>query len=177
MTDLGDAVARAVDVPAEPTVVFEALCQAMSVRRAGRPVKLVIRTFPDELANTTTGLWLDLEDQDIVVVEKRLAPDHKLVVLGHELWHMHVGHCGHDLQGTAAAARAALPEQVDWEMARRVAARAHSHAEDELAAEAFGLRMGATLSTWLVSPDNPRNLDDAVARRIRASLGYTGLQG
>ncbi|MGW6795663.1 toxin-antitoxin system, toxin component [Streptomyces chartreusis] len=181
LTVLSDAVARTVDPPAEPTVVFEALCQAMSDRRDGRPIKLIIRSFPEELANTHTGLWLDLEDHDLVIVEERLAPDHKLVVLGHELWHMHAGHCGHDLDGNAVAARAALTEHVDWEtaweMARSVAARAHSHTADELAAETFGLRVSKTLSPWLASPDNPRHLDDAVARRIGASLGYTGLQG
>ncbi|MDH6218025.1 hypothetical protein M2283_005357 [Streptomyces pseudovenezuelae] len=175
MAELTTAVTEAVRVPAEPKVIFETLCQVMSERR-GRPVQLVMRSFPEELANTTTGLWLDLRDQDVIVVEANLAPDHQLVVLGHELWHMNAGHCGHDHDGTAVAARAAMTEEVDWDLARRVAARAQSHTEDELAAEGFGLLMGSRMGVWLAGPDTRQDLDD-VARRISTALGCHGLQG
>ncbi|GGR54459.1 toxin-antitoxin system, toxin component [Streptomyces griseomycini] len=175
MADLGAAVTATVNVPAEPRIVFQALCQAMSDRRGGRPVTLSIRPFPEAMANSTTGLWLDLEDQDVIVVEENLTPDHQLVVLGHELWHMHAGHCGHDLGGAAVAARAALSESVDWpELARRVAARSHSHQEDEVAAEGFGLLMGSRMNAWLATPGTTQ-LDD-VARRIGNALGYRGSQ-
>ncbi|MGX1267984.1 toxin-antitoxin system, toxin component [Streptomyces phaeoluteigriseus] len=174
MADLGAAVVATVDLPAEPRAVFNALCDAMSARRDGRPVILSIRPFP---ANSTTGLWLDMVDQDVIVVEENLTPDHQLVVLGHELWHMHAGHCGHDLGGASVAARAALTDHVDWpELARHVAARSHSREEDEVAAEGFGLLMGSRMSGWLAVPGVTRQLDD-VARRIGASLGYTGPQG
>ncbi|MFJ4788598.1 toxin-antitoxin system, toxin component [Streptomyces sp. NPDC088794] len=175
ITELTNAVTQAIAVPAQPKIIFETLCQAMSKRR-GRPVLLILRGFPEELANTTTGLWLDLEDQDVIVIEEKLDPDHQLVVLGHEFWHMSAGHCGHDLDGTAVAARAALTEEVDWELARRVATRTHSHTEDELSAEGFGLLMGSRMKAWLAGPDTLQDLDD-VARRISASLGYRGLQG
>ncbi|MDT0433889.1 MULTISPECIES: hypothetical protein [Streptomyces] len=174
--ELAAAVAEAVDVPAEPRTVFAALCAAMSARRGGRPVVLLLREFPAELENTTTGLWLDLKDQDVVVIEERLAPDHQLVVLGHELWHLHAGHRGHDLGGAAVAARAAMRERVDWDLARGVAARAHSQEAGEVTAERFGLTMGARLSGWLADPARPRPADD-VARRLSASLGYNGPQG
>ncbi|CAM5234570.1 hypothetical protein SGRIM128S_07803 [Streptomyces griseomycini] len=78
MADLGAAVTATVNVPAEPRIVFQALCQAMSDRRGGRPVTLSIRPFPEAMANSTTGLWLDLEDQDVIVVEENLTPDHQL---------------------------------------------------------------------------------------------------
>jgi hypothetical protein len=171
IAELSATVAENLDVPAEPRAVFEALCQAM--RREGRPVTLSIRPFPDSIASTTTGLWLDLEDQDLIVVEEKLEPDHQLVVLGHELWHMHTGHAGHNhLGGAAVAARAALSDQVDWpEVARHVAARAHSHQEDEVAAEGFGLLLGSRMKTWLALPGSTRQLDE-VARRINAALGY-----
>lgn len=172
MTELCVAVADMVDLPAEPRVVFEALCQAMSVRRGGRPVQLCIRPFPESIANDTTGLWLDLEEQDLIVVEEHLEPDHQLVVLGHELWHLQAGH-RHDLGGAAVAARVALSDQViDWpEVARHVAARSHSHQEDELAAEGFGLLLGSRMKNWLALPGTTPQLDE-VARRINATLGY-----
>ncbi|MFG3132911.1 toxin-antitoxin system, toxin component [Streptomyces tendae] len=176
MAELSSAVTAAVKVPADPKAIFTALCDAMSRRRGGRPVTLAIRQFPEGMAHTT-GLWLDLNDQDVIVVEETLSPDHQLVVVGHELWHMHAGHCGHDIGGAAVAARAALQDQVDWpELARRVAARSHSHEQDEVAAEGFGLLLGSRMSTWLAAPGDSPQLDD-VARRIGASLGYLGQQG
>ncbi|MBV1940800.1 toxin-antitoxin system, toxin component [Streptomyces sp. BV286] len=178
MADLGAAVTAAVDVPAEPTAIFEALCDAMSVRRE-RPVLLSIRAFPPELASHTTGLWLDLPEQDVIVVEESLAPPHKLVVLGHEFWHMYAGHCGHDVDGGSAAARAALATEVDWpELARRVASRSHSHQEEEVSAEGFGLLLGTKMRGWLADPNvaAPPPIDD-VAHRLGVTLGYRGLQG
>ncbi|MFI5990324.1 toxin-antitoxin system, toxin component [Streptomyces sp. NPDC051362] len=177
MAELVSAVSSTMDVPAEPAEVFQGLCTAMGKRR-GRPVVLTIRPFPAEVADNTTGLWLDLPEQDVIVVEESLTPDHQLVVLGHELWHMHAGHCGHDLGGsTTAAARAAFQDQVDWpELARRVAARSHSDQADEVDAEAFGLLVSTRIAGWLATPGAPRQHDD-VARRLRESLGYLGPQG
>jgi hypothetical protein len=174
ITDLAAAVNATIAVPAEPLVIFNALCQAMSERRAGRPVTLTVRPFPKTMANTT-GLWIELTDQDIIVVEENLDDDHKLVVLGHELWHMEAGHCGHDVEGAAVAARAALSDEINWPELARVAARSHSHEEDEVAAEQFGLLLGSRMSPWLATPGT-RQLDD-VARRIGAALGYNGSQG
>jgi hypothetical protein len=173
MAELSEAVTSTIDIPAEPVVVFNALCQAMSDRRGGRPITLVERAFPERMA--TTGLWLDMEGQDVIVVEQNLAADHKLVVLGHELWHMQAGH-RHDLGGAAVAARAALTNHDEWpEIARAVAARSHSHEEDEVDAERFGLLVGSSMGGWLATPGT-RRLDD-VARRIGESLGYPGPQG
>lgn len=179
MAALSAAVVKQVDVPAEPQSVFDALCRAMSERR-GRQVVLVIREFPETMANSTTGLWLDLENRglDLVVVEKRLTPDHQLVVLGHELWHMEAGHCGHSVGDAEVVARAVLSDSdhIDWPaLARHVAARSHSREEDEVAAEGFGLLLGSRMSSWLATPGT-RRLDD-VARRIGAALGYNGPQG
>ncbi|MCD9875657.1 toxin-antitoxin system, toxin component [Streptomyces guryensis] len=176
MAELSGAVSKAVDLPAEPRAVFSALCKAMSDRRGGRPVTLSIRPFPETIASTT-GLWLELPEQDVIVIEESLAPDHQLVVVGHELWHMHAGHRGHDLGGAAVAARAALRGEVDWpELVRHVAARSHSDTHDEVTAESFGLLLGSRLNTWLALPGTTRTLDD-IARRINASLGYNSRWG
>ncbi|SEE37504.1 hypothetical protein SAMN05216532_7979 [Streptomyces sp. 2231.1] len=177
MSELISAVAGRVEVPAEPTVLFEALCSAMGERR-GRPTTLSIREFPKDIAHGTTGLWLDLEGQDLVVIEENLTPDHQLVVLGHELWHMHAGHSGHGIGGGAMAARVALTAEIDWpEIVRRVAARSHSVQEDEIAAEKFGLLMGSQMRTWLLDPGAAGVQLDEVARRINAALGYPGVRG
>ncbi|MFF8730128.1 toxin-antitoxin system, toxin component [Streptomyces sp. NPDC015171] len=175
MTELGARVAAKVSVPTDPRTLFTALCDAMSERRGGRPVTLIRRAFPETMADIT-GLWLDVKDQDVIVIEDSLSPDHQLVVLGHELWHMHAGHCGHDLGGAAVAARAALSDEVQWpELARLIAARSHSGHEDEVDAEGFGLLVASRMAGWLAAPGAPRL--DGVARRIGASLGYTGAQG
>ncbi|MFF8932359.1 toxin-antitoxin system, toxin component [Streptomyces longwoodensis] len=174
MTELSATASRMIDIPADPPLVFQTLCRAMSERRGGRPIVLVERAFPEEIGGTT-GLWLDMDGQDVIVLEEGLEDDHKLVVLGHELWHMQAGH-RHDLGGAAVAARAALTGHGDWpEIARAVAARSHSHQEDEVDAERFGLLMGSSMRGWLATPGTPRL--DAVARRIGASLGYSGPQG
>ena len=91
----------ALPAPAEPADLYAALCDAMS-RRRGRPVQFRTAAFPP---GTASGLWLDMADQDLVVIEERTAPDHQLVILGHELWHMKAGHCGHHVEGAAVAAR------------------------------------------------------------------------
>ncbi|MFC9931863.1 ImmA/IrrE family metallo-endopeptidase [Streptomyces sp. NPDC127190] len=175
MADLGAGVAAKVDVPAEPHAVFAALCEVMSERRGGRPVTLITRAFPENMADTT-GLWLDVQDADVIVIEENLSPDHQLVVLGHELWHMHAGHCGHDLGNAAVTTRAALSDQIEWaQLARHIATRSHSNQEDELEAEGFGLLLSSRMAGWLAVP-GARRLDD-VARRIGVSLGYPGAQG
>jgi hypothetical protein len=175
MADLSKAVLARADVPAAPEAIFQALCDAMSERR-GRPVVLTIRRFPDEIADTT-GLWLDLADQDVVVVEEGLDADHQLVVLGHELWHMVAGHCGHRVGEAAVAARTVLTSEPAWlDAVRSVAARSHSHAADERDAEGFGLLLGSRMQSWLDAGDGAAPLDD-VARRIDASLGYPGPRG
>ncbi|WP_435613779.1 toxin-antitoxin system, toxin component [Streptomyces sp. 1222.5] len=177
MSELASAVAGRVEVPAEPTVLFEALCTAMAERR-GRPTTLGIREFPKDIAHGTTGLWLDLEDRDLVVIEENLTPDHQLVVLGHELWHMHAGHAGHGIDGGVRVARAALTAAIDWpEIVRRFAARSHSVQDDEVAAEKFGLLMGSQMRSWLLGPRAAGVQLDEVARRINAALGYPGVRG
>ena len=89
-------------VPARPADLYAALCEAMS-RRRGRPVLFRTAAFPP---GTASGLWLDMADQDLVVVEERTAPDHQLVILGHELWHMKAGHCGHHVAGAGSLSSA-----------------------------------------------------------------------
>ncbi len=163
--------------PARPVDLCTQLCEAMS-RRRGRPVRFCLSAFPP---GTASGLWLDMADQDLVVVEEHTAPDHQLVILGHELWHMHAGHRGHRVEGVPVAARLlgqGLGE-VDGEAlratVRAVAARSRFDLADEREAEGFGLLLASKCRTWLEGSSLRGPVQrDHLAGRIETSLGYLG---
>ncbi|MFF7448970.1 MULTISPECIES: toxin-antitoxin system, toxin component [unclassified Streptomyces] len=159
--------------PARPTDLYSALCGTMS-RRRGRPVHFRTAAFPP---GTASGLWLDMADQDLVVVEERTAPGHQLVILGHELWHMQAGHCSHHVEGAAVAARL-LSDDADLRAAvLKVAARTRFDEAEEKEAERFGLLLASRCTTWLDgSPVRGPVRRDRLAGRIEASLGYLGPQ-
>ncbi|MFF4895097.1 toxin-antitoxin system, toxin component [Streptomyces sp. NPDC001068] len=166
--------------PAPPRELYRALCDAMS-RRRGRPVLFRTAVFPP---GTASGLWLDLADRDLVVLEERTAPEHQLVILGHELWHMHADHHGHDVDGVAVAARIVAEGTGDGAggerdavqaAVRRMAARTRFDQAAEQDAETFGLLLASKCRTWLAGSSlrGPVRRHD-VAGRIEASLGYPG---
>ncbi|MFG2682502.1 toxin-antitoxin system, toxin component [Streptomyces sp. NPDC048392] len=163
--------------PARPAELYGALCETMS-RRRGRPVLFRMAAFPP---GTASGLWLDMTDRDLVVVEERTAPGHQLVILGHELWHMQAGHGGHDVEGTTVAARLPAGAGTDRDeealraTVRAVAARSRFDLADEREAEAFGLLLASKCRTWLGGSSLRGPVQrDHLAGRIEASLGYLG---
>ncbi|MFA3872889.1 toxin-antitoxin system, toxin component [Streptomyces sp. MMCC 100] len=163
--------------PAPPTELYTALCETMS-RRRGRPVLFRMAAFPP---GTASGLWLDMTDRDLVVVEERTAPGHQLVILGHELWHMQAGHGGHDVEGATVAARLSATDGADRDeealraTVRTVAARSRFDLADEREAEAFGLLLASKCRTWLAGSSLRGPVQrDHLAGRIEASLGYLG---
>ncbi len=163
-----------IPAPAEPTDLYAALCEGMSKRR-GRPVDFRMAAFP---SGTASGLWLDMADRDLVVVEERTAPDHQLVILGHELWHMEAGHGSHHVEGAAVAARLLSPDADVSDTVRKVAARTRSHVAEETEAESFGVLLGSKCRPWLTgSAMRGPVRRDMLAGRIEASLGYRGPQG
>ncbi|MFD9254073.1 toxin-antitoxin system, toxin component [Streptomyces bottropensis] len=99
---LSKAVRGRLDGPVGVRELGAALCAEMSARRGGRPVKLRFERFPDGIG--VTGLWMEFPDFDLVIVEERAETVQQLVILGHELWHMHAGHCHHPLPGPDSAA-------------------------------------------------------------------------
>ncbi|WP_344401189.1 toxin-antitoxin system, toxin component [Streptomyces longisporus] len=160
--------------PAPPEDLYGALCEAMS-RRRGRPVHFRTAAFP---TGTASGLWLDMTDQDLVVIEERTAPDHQLVILGHELWHMKAGHCGHHVEGARVAARLLSDDADLRDTVRTVAARSRFDLAEEREAESFGLLLASRCRTWLAGSGVRGPVQrDHLAGRIEASLGYLGPQG
>ncbi|MER6982526.1 toxin-antitoxin system, toxin component [Streptomyces carpinensis] len=168
----GELVAElTLPAPARPADLHTALCEAMS-RRRGRPVRFRTAPFPP---GTASGLWLDMTDQDLVLVEERTAPDHQLVILGHELWHMQAGHRGDHVDGVAVATRL-LDGRADLrETVHAVATRSRFDLVEEEQAEGFGLLLASKCRTWLAGSSLRGPVQrDRLAGRIEASLGYLG---
>ncbi|MFA3874036.1 toxin-antitoxin system, toxin component family protein [Streptomyces sp. MMCC 100] len=166
---LADAIRARPRPPRDVRELCHALCEEMSARRGGRPVGLRFERFPDELE--VTGLWIQFHDHDLVIVEERAEAMQQLVILGHELWHMHAGHEHHHAVGSAAAR--ALTSRTGWrETALGVAARNGSREADEADADAFGHRLAAVCRPYLAGdragpPPGP----------VHRSMGYRGSQG
>lgn len=165
---LSKAVRGRLDAPVGVRELGAALCAEMSARRGGRPVKLRFERFPDGIG--VTGLWMEFPDFDLVIVEERAETVQQLVILGHELWHMHAGHCHHHLPGADAAvlasadpggpgapgghASAVPPLSPELSAAlgqggTPIAARNGSHESDEQEAEDFGHRLATAFRPWV----------------------------
>ncbi|MFE0451508.1 toxin-antitoxin system, toxin component family protein [Streptomyces sp. NPDC058914] len=166
--DLVAALRHRPHPPGDVGALCRALCAQMGARRGGRPVELRFERFPDELG--VTGLWVEFQDFDLVIVEERAEDVQRLVILGHELWHLHAGHRHHH-----AAAAHALAERSGWrDLALAVAARNGSREADEAAADDFGHLLAAAVRPYVGGPG-----DDApeAADRVQRSLGYRGRGG
>ncbi|MFE1750326.1 toxin-antitoxin system, toxin component family protein [Streptomyces anandii] len=165
--DLAAAVRTRPRPPADVRELCRALCEEMSARRSGRPVQLRFERFPDEIE--VTGLWVEFQDFDLVIVEERAEEMQQLVILGHELWHMHAGHRHRHLPGAAAAR--VLAEESGWREALTVAARHGSREAEEAAADDFGHRL-ATAFRPCLSGDGQGH--GSTPDPVQRSMGYRG---
>ncbi|MEV5987025.1 toxin-antitoxin system, toxin component [Streptomyces sp. NPDC052051] len=176
--------------PRDDEEIFTALGGVLTELR-DRPVVLRRFAFPP---GTASGLWLDLEDMDILAVRDDAAnSEHEHVILGHEIWHMFEGHREEAAAGGHVAARTPLAatrgiDGVVRELmassgresdapgtpAPRVAARTGFDVRHEAEAEMFGLRLGTDLRAFRRSRQRA-DLGE-VAGRIEDSLGR-GLWG
>lgn len=168
------------------TEIVPAMDRALSLVR-GRPVRVRSAVFPPA---TASGVWIDRTDHDLIVYEANTSPEHQLVIVGHEAWHMFAGH-GTDLgtaaraDGTEAARRlagfvAAVAEaaQADLSPVRRMDAQLHFAARthdvdlrEELEAEHFGFRFATDVRAALDeerTAGDPRNLTG----RVQASMAH-----
>ena len=157
-----------VPVPAEPEALFDALVDSVT-RWRGREVVVRREVFPP---HTASGLWLEGDTYDVIVIDKRAAAWHQIVIFCHEVWHMH--------QRTADT----VPEPTADGSPRPVAARTDFSLADEQEADRFGMLMSGRLRPWLEAaavtdpaPD-PAVADDGtqagLAGRIGAALNYRG---
>lgn len=191
---LGDAVRSRPVPPADAHEMCRALCEEMSVLRGGRPVDLRFERFPDEIE--VTGLWVEFQDFDLVIVEERAEAVQQLVILGHELWHLHMGHAhrhpaganalvgrtgwgssgGEPRWGSSAglAGSESSARHPGWDSsaALAVAARDGSREADEAEADDFGHRLAAALRSAL-----PGRGDEVPPDPVQRSLGYRGREG
>ncbi|MFD7937209.1 toxin-antitoxin system, toxin component family protein [Streptomyces sp. NPDC059755] len=167
--DLSAAVRARPGRPAGVRDVCRALCEEMSARRGGRPVEVRFERFPDEIE--VTGLWVEFQDFDLVIVEERAEDVQQLVILGHELWHLHAGHRHHH-HGVGTMAAGVLAARSGWDsLALTVAARNGSREDDEAEADDFGHRLASALRL-LVSGGVSGPLDP-----LQRAFGYRGRGG
>ncbi|MEV5434609.1 toxin [Streptomyces sp. NPDC052682] len=156
-----------VPVPADPEVLFEALVASVGAWR-GRPVVVHRAAFPP---HTASGLWLERDTHDDVVIDERAAVWHQIVILCHEVWHMRKRQEDQARAGDAAAG--VRP--------RLVAARSDFSLAEEQEADRFGMLMGRRLRIWLEACEDSvfaaRDHDTQdLAGRIGAALNYRGMR-
>lgn len=146
-----------VPIPADPEALFQAVVDS-AVQWRGRPIVVHREIFPP---HTASGLWLDRDAHDDVIVDKRAAVWHQIVIFCHEVWHMH--------------------QVRDGAAGHRSAARSDFTLADEQEADRFGMLMGRRLRTWLeASADSVYAADggdaQGIAGRIGSALNYRGTQ-
>ncbi|MET9467663.1 toxin-antitoxin system, toxin component [Streptomyces sp. NPDC006544] len=177
----------------DPHELFRAIC-AYLTESSGREVRLMLEPFP---ANTVSGLWLDLGDHEVVVVEKNTLPIHQMVILGHELWHRKERR-GDQPDGTAgrrpdsaagrgsatggaagssgapnrppAALRVPRDQWAIGDPVTDVAARTEYSVAEERRAERFGRLLAAKFQPFLLGRRGSAPSDDLLGR-VWASLG------
>ncbi len=157
----------------------------------GRPVRLHSWAFPPA---TASGLWIDRDSHDVIAYEKNTDPEHQLVIIGHEAWHMFQGHCGsHTAHGPAASRAlgedataalkdlaalvsdtdgAALPPTDRMDAVLHFAARTDTASmEMELEAEHFGIRFATDVQAALAEARSSAD-STALAGRIGAAMAH-----
>ncbi|MEW2623252.1 toxin-antitoxin system, toxin component [Streptomyces sp. NPDC048106] len=175
--------------------VIPLLGRALTTVR-GRPVRLREAAFPPV---TASGLWVDRASHDLIVYEKNTDPEHQLVIIGHEAWHMFHGQCGGGGYAREHAARASGGERPEsladfvaavstadeaeppftdppftdrTDAALHYAARSDSRkVDEEIEAEHFGLRLATDLQAALRLEESPVD-PHHVSGRIGASMAH-----
>ncbi|MFF3313167.1 hypothetical protein [Streptomyces sp. NPDC002952] len=123
------------------------------------------------------------------MIEKNTAPDHQIIITGHELRHLELGHCHADVSGTPVAARllshdAELKQAIESVLA--LAGRhgptpagqdAARHAKQEQEVEQYGLALAHAVRHLLPGGQAPPPDLQTPAGRIEAALGNRGTRG
>jgi hypothetical protein len=72
-------------LPDGPAASADAICKQVS-RLRGRPIQVIV-SDPGEL-DLPTGLWLHSTRFELIWVDQRTSPLHRIAIAGHELGHM-----------------------------------------------------------------------------------------
>ncbi|MFD8143938.1 toxin-antitoxin system, toxin component [Streptomyces sp. NPDC059708] len=174
--------------PVAAEVICRALCEAMG-RRRGRKIEFRATSFPP---GTASGLALNLGDRDLIIVEQRTVAEHQIVITGHELRHLELGHCHQHVSEGSVAARL-LHHDADLQQvvasALAVAGRqspvllkedgtaARKHRIEERAAERYGLELAHAVRHLLTASDAPELDRETRSGRIEAALCNRGVRG
>ncbi|MEU5808765.1 toxin [Streptomyces sp. NPDC047718] len=136
--------------------------------RRGRPIHLIPTSFPDR---HLFGVWLKLDEFDIVAFEKSASPAHKEHIIAHELAHIAFDHQGPvQLGGQDDAGR--LLSDVDPAEVRGLLMRSRYSDDEEQEAETLASLLLSRASQRWVEPawSAPAEAADVVAR-IELGLG------
>lgn len=158
--------------PGEVAEVIGGLCAAYARHRGSdRQVDFHFASFPPD---TASGLWLELDDIDLIVIEAHTRPEHQLVIACHELWHLDEGTSDSLGPGMAVAARltgrhGCLAELLDPgngldAVVRQAAARA-----DQETLRRSGPRCSGCTSASSCGPTCPHPGKNSSPRRSSAS--------
>ncbi|RSS82803.1 toxin [Streptomyces sp. WAC06614] len=138
----------------------------LSERRA-RPIHLIPAAIPDR---HLFGLWLDMDECDLVVFEKSATPSHKEHIIAHELAHIAFRHRGSVRLDEAVPGRSFA--DLDPAAARSVLLRSRYSDEEEQEAETLASLILARAAKRWTEPawGVPAEAADIVAR-IEYGLG------
>ncbi|MGK5630986.1 hypothetical protein [Streptomyces sp. URMC 123] len=145
-------------------------------KRHGRPVTHRLVPFPPR---TVSGLWVATDTRHLILCEANTVPDHQLVILGHEFWHLEAHQANPAALDITEASRLFAPNldaAVVERVATRVAARTDYCEDEETEAELFGSLLGAKARRRLPSDrivDPAGGVPEsavALVRRLEVSL-------
>ncbi|MFF3013571.1 toxin-antitoxin system, toxin component [Streptomyces sp. NPDC057939] len=171
------------EAPVEGETICRTLCEAMGDRR-GRKIEFRTTSFPP---GTASGLALDLGSKDLIVVEERTVPEHQLIITGHELRHLELGHCHQHVTEGAVAARLlhhdaelqgivssvlAIAGRQSPALLEQDGTAARRHEQEEQAAERYGLELAHAVRHLLREPLSHRLDRGTTSGRIEAALGH-----
>ncbi|MFF4448175.1 toxin-antitoxin system, toxin component [Streptomyces sp. NPDC001502] len=174
---------RHLEAPVTSELLCLTLCEVMGKRRK-RPIEFRTTPFPP---GTASGLALNLGDRDLIVVERKTAPEHQVIITGHELRHLELGHCHRTVAEGTAAARL-LRHDADLEgvvssvlaiagrqspsLTGQDGAGVKNAQEQEDSAELFGLELAHRVRHLLVTKGVDAPDRGTTKGRIAAALSY-----
>ncbi|MFC5288317.1 hypothetical protein ACFPM7_14750 [Actinokineospora guangxiensis] len=123
------------DLPLPEPFTVPDLVAAVAARR-GRPID--IGTLPGGASAQTCGVWFQLVDRDVILVEENTSSFHRDHIVLHELGHMlcdHRGGADEQGRGDGIAALARLLPDLSPDLVRRMLNRTAYTTDEEQEAE------------------------------------------